>query len=103
MKCAIFVTILENHFTTNDEKSEISYRFPLRMTKYLGKGYDGMFKQIRKFYYGRSAYYHTGNSKFKPGDFDLLERLASKIVIDFILNPDKFQGKEFDKLLLGFK
>lgn len=100
LHCSLSVTILESLFSNKDEKSEIRYRFPLRMTKYLGGSYDKTFKSIRVLYDNRSAYYHTGANSFNNEDNESLREYIKEILSDYILNPDKFQGKEMDKNLL---
>ena len=101
IRCAIMVTILESLFSNNDEKSEIRYRFPLRMTKQLKGDYDLDFKYIKKLYDYRSAYYHTGKDKFNGKDEAYLNIQTKKFLIEFIKHPEHFEGKEFDKKLLG--
>lgn len=97
---ALGVTILESVFSTKDEKSEIRYRFPLRMTKYLEGDYDSMFKKIRKLYDKRSSYYHTGKQAFEKGDIIEIKKYLKHILFDFITKTENFDGKEMDKLLL---
>lgn len=101
LKGSLFVTILESLFSTKDEKSELSYRFPLRMTKYLKGTYETEFRKIKDWYNSRSAYYHTGIDKFSNEDLLKLEELTSEIICKFLETPSDFDGKEFDRILLG--
>lgn len=100
LRCSLFVTILESLFSTKDEKSEISYRFPLRMTKFLGADYENTFKKIRKYYSARSSYYHTGEEKFSNEDLKDLEYYNQLVIIKYLEDKSGFSGKNLDKLLL---
>jgi len=100
LKCSLMVTILETLFSNRDEKSEIRYRFPLRMTKYLKGKFEDEMKYIKKLYDNRSAYYHTGIDKFTSKDESFLYIKAHNCLVDYIFNPKKFDGKEFDRALL---
>ena len=63
--CSTYITILESLFT--DENTEITYRFAMRLTKFLNKDY-AFSKYIKKLYGKRSAYYHSGDIKFDNED-----------------------------------
>ena len=100
LKCSLMVTILESLFSNKDEKTEIRYRFPLRMTKYLKGDFDKEMKYIKKLYDNRSAYYHTGSDKFHFDDEAYLYLMTKRCLLEYIENPKKFNGKEMDKQLL---
>lgn len=95
--CSTYITILESLFT--NENTEITYRFAMRLTKYLNKDY--LFsRSIKKLYEKRSAYYHTGEIKFNKDDELFLSSLTRKIIIDYFQNPSNFLVSKLDEQLL---
>ena len=95
--CSTYITILESLFT--NENTEITYRFAMRLTKYLNKDY--LFsRSIKKLYEKRSAYYHTGEIKFNKDDELFLSSLTRKITIDYFQNPSNFLVSKLDEQLL---
>lgn len=100
IRCALMVTVLESLFSKNDEKSEIRYRFPLRMTATLKGSYEKDFKYIKKLYDKRSAYYHTGIDKFSHNDEEYLNQKIKRFLIQFFENPNFFNGSEIDKRII---
>lgn len=95
--CSTYITILESLFT--NENTEITYRFAMRLTKYLNKDY--LFsRSIKKLYEKRSAYYHTGEIKFDKDDELFLSNLTRQIIIDYLQNPSNFLISKLDEQLL---
>lgn len=95
--CSTYITILESLFT--DENTEITYRFAMRLTKYLNKDYL-FFKSIKKLYGKRSSYYHSGEIKFDNDDELFLSNLTRQIIIDYLQCPSKFVISTLDEQLL---
>jgi hypothetical protein len=97
LTCATYITILESLFT--DENTEITYRFAMRLTKYLNKDLS-FFKTIKKLYAKRSSYYHTGEVKFTYDEEVYLSTLTRQIIIEYIQSPRNFDVSKLDEQLL---
>jgi hypothetical protein len=97
LACSTFITILESLFT--DEDTEITYRFSLRITKYLNESYS-FFKTFKKLYGKRSVYYHKGERNFSYEDEVFLSKLTRQIIIEYIQCPSRFEISRLDEQLL---
>lgn len=95
LACSTFITILESLF----EDTEITYRFSLRITKYLNESYS-FFKTFKKLYGKRSTYYHTGERNFSYEDEVFLSKLTRQIIIQYIHDPSRFKISRLDEQLL---
>ncbi|TSC90101.1 MAG: hypothetical protein G01um10145_205 [Microgenomates group bacterium Gr01-1014_5] len=97
---ALFVAILES-IIVPEGGSEISYKFRMRMTKFLGK--DTSFVNIFKGYYQkRSKVVHgSGVDQFTEEDIKELENYACILSEKYILK--KFSEKFLDRLLIECK
>jgi hypothetical protein len=96
--CSTYITILESLFT--NENTEITYRFALRLSKYLKEDHV-FFKKIKELYGKRSTYYHTGEIKFSFDNEKYLNDLSKKLIVEYIQNPNNFDIVELDQLLLS--
>lgn len=95
--CSTYITILESLFI--NENTEITYRFALRLTKYMNED-SAYFKNIKKLYSKRSSYYHSDEKKFTRDDELFLSALTRQIIIEFVHNPKNFDVNELDEQLL---
>lgn len=97
LTCSTYITVLESLFT--NENTEITYRFSMRLTKFLNEDLNFL-KKIKKLYHKRSSYYHTGEKQFSFEDEVLLSNLTRTMIIEYIQNPGRFDVAKLDNELL---
>ncbi len=96
---SLYVIIIES-LVVPEQGSEVAHRFALRLTKILNGDLDKM-KHLKTLYSKRSDTFHYGEGKFVTADLLELQTIASELIQEYLVNPEKFTDKSFNLLLLN--